>query len=76
MSRASNIRVKGFKKHYNEWRTGHTTAIPYEKLMHYINNGDEFGRKVPVEVLAELCCTSKNTMLKWLSIIENQNNNV
>jgi len=68
MPKSVNIRLTGLEKHYDKWRETHPKAVPWEKLVHYIEDGDEFGRKVPVELLAELADTTKNTMLKWLPI--------
>jgi hypothetical protein len=70
---STNIRAKSFKKHYIKyWLVLHPDAISYKKLMHYIEHGDEFGRKVPIDVLADLCKTTKTTILKWLPIIKDE----
>jgi hypothetical protein len=68
MPKPINIRIEGFEKHYRDWAESHPDAIPYEKLIQLLDNGDEFGRKVPLEVLAKLCKTSKNTMFKWVQV--------
>jgi hypothetical protein len=72
MTSPLNIRSKGLEKHYKQWRTSHPDAITYSKLVNYLDNGDEFGRRVPIEILADLCKTSKNTMLKWMIVYEEQ----
>lgn len=70
--KAINIRREGFKAHYERWLSNHPDAIPYKQLIHYIRDGDEFGRRVPIDLLAEKCKTSKGTMLKWLQIIKEE----
>lgn len=64
----TKIKEIGFKKYYIQWAADHPGAIGYEKLVHYIEHGDEFGRKVPVHILAGMAKTTKTTMLKWLKL--------
>jgi hypothetical protein len=72
MNNQANIRVKGFRRHYEKWLIGHPGAIPYDKVIQYVIHGDEFGRKLPNKFFASLCKTTENTFLKWLPIIKEE----
>jgi hypothetical protein len=66
MNRSPGLK-NGFKLHYEWWLENHPDAISYDKLMHYIIEGDEFGRPVSIRQLAKSANTSRNTMfLRWL----------
>jgi hypothetical protein len=73
VGRSESIRKIGFEAYYRAWARDHPGAIAYERLVKYIDFGDEFGEPVPVRKLAELAHTTKTTMLKWLPIYKDEN---
>lgn len=74
MPRPDSIAAVGFEAHYKRWREDHPAAIPYDRLIYYVMHGDEFGRRVPIEVLAKAAATTRQTMLKWLPFIKQELN--
>jgi hypothetical protein len=74
MPKTPSIRALGFRRYYNEvWLIKNPDAIAWDRLENYLLNGDEFGRRVPISLLAKLCKTTKTTILKWLPIFYEQN---
>lgn len=72
MNNHENLRIKGMRHNYGLWREDHPDAVDYDKLLHYIIHGDEFGRPVTIPVLRKLTKAGKTTLLKWLPIIKEE----
>jgi hypothetical protein len=71
MPKAINILKQGFEKHYAEWRKIHQDAAPYDKIIHYAINGDEFGDPLTERQWMKVTKASRPTVQKWLPIIHN-----
>ena len=66
----TNIRAKGIEKHYREHRLLHPDAAPWDKVVHYAMNGNEFGKRLRIDEWVLLTKASKNTIVKWLPLIK------
>lgn len=71
--RPNSLKAKGLEKRYAEWLVTHPDAISWEQFKGYLDNVDEFGRRVPATALAIKCKTTETTMLKWIAVYKEQN---
>jgi len=66
----TNIRKEGIETHYRNYRMIRPSAISWEKVLHYAIYGDEFGKPLKIWQWCMLTKVSKNTMIKWLPLIQ------
>lgn len=61
---------ENFMAMYDQWYMDHEGAIPPVQLLDYVENGDQFGRRMSTRLLAKLCRTSATTFNHWRPIIK------
>lgn len=67
MSRPDSIRAIGLKAHLEGTRDRHNDR-GYAEFVKYVNDGDQFGERIPLLKLARLFNTTRPTIERWLLI--------
>ena len=75
MKKSTNIRTEGIENHYYQWRLEHPEAAPWDKVINYAINGDEFGDELTIHKWVKVTKAHRNTVLKWLPLIRDYVNN-
>jgi hypothetical protein len=75
MTRQDSIRSKGLERHVDEYCELKGLVFRYADFKRLVEEGDEFGERVPALKLARLFKTTRPTIEKWLMIYEDEAKN-